>query len=208
MRNTDTDFVCWSDESHFYTNGRDGGGIYITRRPGEEYDIDNLQTTYYSGQVSVAVWGCFMNGEKGPLVVLPKGKTITSEIYLHEVFLPYFLPFYLKMREKYGPQVRMQEDNASYHSSKLLKGIKDLGSVEQIWWPPQSPDLSPIENIWREMKLRISRVRHRYGTYESLKAAIQKAWDELPTEVFKKYARTMPKRMKLLQKSRGGPIKY
>ena len=47
----------------------------------------------------------------GPLVILPKGGTMTAKRYI-EVLKEYFILFYRRIRVKYGPSVAIQEDNA------------------------------------------------------------------------------------------------
>ena len=48
----------------------------MTWRPDEEFDEDCLVPTFKQSLVCVMVWGCIMEGRKGPLVVLeyPGGK--------------------------------------------------------------------------------------------------------------------------------------
>ena len=199
--------VCWSDEAYFEI-GEDNSVTYVSRRVGEEYLDKNLKPSFKSGRSRVGVWGCFMGPESGPLVVVPDGVRLTREYYTDKIFLPYFLPFYLKMREKYGYGVQLQEDGASYHHGGWLGKLKEAYEIRVLEWCPQSPDLSPIENIWREMKIKIGRRRHEIKKRAQMELAVAGVWRSFRSLTWWKYVATMPHRMELLKNSRGGPIKY
>ena len=137
--------MCWSDEVTFHIRA-DGSVFYVTRAAGEEYLEKNLKPSFKSGRTTVGVWSCFCGNEMGPLVILEKGETMTAQRYL-ETVKKYFIPFYRRVRKKYGPEVVMQEDNASWHRAKLVQDYLNRQKVKRLHWPAQSPDLSPIENL-------------------------------------------------------------
>ena len=199
--------VCWSDESTFEV-GFDSRTCYVTRSPDEAYKPECLQPTFKSGRVMVGVWACFMGAERGPLIILEKGARLNASTYLDNIWIPHFLPFYRKMRMMYGREVSMQEDGAPYHHSKLLRLFKSAWDINLLEWPPQSPDLSPIENIWFQLKLRISARRHEIRTYAQMVQAIQEEWEALPRNLFAKYAATMKTRLMILKIYKGGLIAY
>jgi hypothetical protein len=111
--------VCWLDEVTFEI-GEDGSVYYVTRGSKEEFLDKNLKPSFKSGRTSVGVWSCYCGDEMGPLVIIEKGGRMTAKRYL-ETVKKYFLPFYKRMVRKYGPEVVMQEDNASWHTAKIVR---------------------------------------------------------------------------------------
>jgi transposase len=198
--------VCWSDEATFHV-GADGSVFYVTRGSGEEYLEKNLNPSFKSGRTSVGVWSCFCGDEMGPLVIIEKGGTMTAKRYL-ETVKKHFLPFYRRMRRKYGPDVVMQEDNASWHKAKMVTNYLDKQKVKRLRWPPQSPDLSPIENLWKQIKILIGKRRHKIKNIGMMERALEEIWPTISKESLLKLNASMPKRLNLCIKNKGGSIKY
>ena len=75
-----------------------------------------------------------------------------------------------------------QEDNDGSHGTRsyenpyrYYKDEIDLDFIDD--WPPNSPDLNPIENVWRILK---SRVKLHYSmSHQQLKKAIKDEWDRI-----------------------------
>ena len=68
------------------------------------------------------------------------------------------------------------EDGAKVHKDKarlpkLEKGIRGFD------WPPSSPDLNPIEKIWRQMKHEITKLENPPTSIEEMKRVLQELWD-------------------------------
>ena len=199
--------VCWSDEATFEI-GYDGRNWWVTRAPGEEYLEKNLKPSFKSGRTAVGVWGCFMDTILGPLVIIPKGARMNQTRYTEEILKPHFVPFYRKMRRKYGKEVVMQEDGAKYHFAPIPAKYKDSFKIKRLEWPPQSPDLSPIENVWKQLKDRISARRHRIKTIQEMEMALKQEWGKIEEEFLDKLMESMPRRIKQMLQNKGGSIKY
>jgi hypothetical protein len=202
----DWDTVCWSDEVTFVV-GEDGTVFYVTRAPGEEHLPKNLKPTFKSGRTTLGVWSCYCGNEMGPLVVIPKGGTMTAKRYL-ETVKKHFLPFYRRMKRKYGPEVVMQEDNAPWHKAKIVTAYLNKQKVKRLRWPPQSPDLSPIENLWKQIKDILSKMRHKIKNIEQMETVLNEVWPTIKGETLLKLNASMYKRLAQCIKNKGGATKY
>jgi hypothetical protein len=101
-----------------------------------------------------------------------------------------------------------QQDNASIHTSRMVKDWFLANNVTVMDWPALSPDLSPIENIWGIMVQRVYACGRQYDCVQHLKVAIQHAWDSLTLEELQKLVNSMPKRCVEVLKAQGRYISY
>jgi len=200
--------VCWSDEVTFEI-GEDLTNFMVLRRAGREaeYAPKNLRPTFKSGRTTVGVWSCFCGDEMGPLYILKEGQNMNAKRY-HWVLQTLFIPFYLRMKEKYGPEVVMQEDNAPWHTAKIIKAYLGNKNVNRLVWPPQSPDLNPIENLWKHIKDIIANRRHKVKNNKEMKQALREVWPTIDKEFLLKLCDSMPRRWKACLKNKGGATKY
>jgi transposase len=82
-------------------------------------------------------------------------------------------------------------------------------AIEILDWPPYSPDISPIENVWAEMKRKL----YRQGTPDSVDALIAQVlhlWNSDPDihALCVKLCLGMCDRVSKVLRQKGGPIFY
>jgi transposase len=171
--------VYWSDEVTFEI-GEDLRGFFVTRGAGreEEYADKNLRPTFKSGRTTMGIWSCFCGDEMGPLYMLPEGENMIAKRYKY-VLQKLFIPFYEEMRAKYGDEVVMQEDNAPWHMAKVVTKYLERKGIKRIKWPPQSPDLNLIENLWKYIKDLIASQRHRIKNTKEMRYALTMIWPQI-----------------------------
>jgi len=54
--------------------------------------------------------------------------------------------------------------------------------METLEWPAQSPDLNPIESVWREIETELGEIWGRAEDIEALKTMIENIWRDHITE--------------------------
>ena len=77
---------------------------------------------------------------------------------------------------------------------------------EVVGPPPQSPDMNPIENLRRELDLRVHMTR--VANIAELRTRLTEEWAITSAETTQKYVTNMPECLQSVLLSRGYPTKY
>ena len=85
------------------------------------------------------------------------------------------------------------QDNAPQHTSAATRDWLHNNGVDCLDFPPLSPDLNPIENLWADLKRRVE--AHRPRTIAELEACIRLEWQATPLILLRSLAHSMPARL-------------
>ena len=73
-------------------------------------------------------------------------------------------------------------------------------------WPGNSPDLSPIENVWAIVDRKVAMKGCK--TFEEFKREVDKAFRRIPKGTLSNLFKSVPKRLRLCVENEGAKIKY
>ncbi len=132
--------VIWSDETKINCLGSDGCK-WVWKIPGDNITARIVQGTVKFGGGSLMIWGCIT--AMGPGFMCRIDGRMNADLYvniLEDEFLETIN--YYKLDKQ---RIIFQQDNDPKHNAhKTLEWLSENG-IKVLDWPPQSPDLNPIE---------------------------------------------------------------
>jgi transposase len=192
--------VFFADETQFLGAGHHGKSI--VRRPdgtadSPEYCLDKLPHP-----VQVAAFASF--SAAGPGFLGWFNGSLTGEFY-GTLLQNYLMPSVRKHFVR-GEDWWLLHDNASTHKSPPARLVMHRNAIRALDFPPYSPDLNPIENLWADVKKRIE--KRPAANKSELEAIVREEWEETSEELCDKLARSMPKRIASVIERHGAYTDY
>ncbi len=140
--------------------------------------------------VSVPAWACF--SARGPsYMAMWEGSADAKR--MASFFREYLVPSF---KEHFGEQVShrwLLHDNDQRHYAPAPQKVLHDAGITQLDFPPYSPDLNPIENLWAEVQKRME--GKPASTKAQLEQLLSETWAGTNPEYCRKLARSMPARI-------------
>ena len=89
-------------------------------------------------------------------------------------------------------------DTAPSHAAKATtQYLESIGfkNKTMMIWPPNSPDLNSVENLWSIAKQRVYADGKQYSSKDALWEAIQQAADSIPRSLIRKLTESVNQRL-------------
>lgn len=191
--------VIFSDESPFVL--RYNRKKRVWRRHNERYNLMNCVATV-KHDIKIMVWGCFAAHGVGSFYRV-SGRM--EQVQYGQILTNYALPSCEKLFG--GPSHCIwQQDNDPKHTARSNVSLLERLEFTKLDWPAQSPDLSPIENLWSILDHNLS--KRVPNNANDLFDILHKEWNALPIDLLDQLVCSMPARIRACIAAKGGMTKY
>ncbi len=199
MSESDVKRIIFSDESKFnlfYSDGRQ----MVWRTPDSGLENKNLNKTIKHGGGSVMVWACFSYYGIGKLVIIDGSLTGTRYVDLLSRNL------YESANMMGLESFIFQQDNDPKHTSSIANEYFEHKGIDVLEWPPQSPDLNPIEHLWAHIKVKVGQRLPK--NKNELIDIIKDEWSKISIETCQKYSLSFKNRALSVYEASGNHTYY
>ncbi len=153
------------------------------------------------GDGNIMLWGCF--SAKGPGRLICVKERMNGAMY-REILSENLLTSARALKMKRGWV--FQHDNDPKHTARATKEWLRKQHFKVLEWPSQSPDLNPIENLWRELKVRVAQRQPQNITAQE--EICMEEWAKIPATVCENLVKTYRKRLTSVIANKGYITKY
>jgi hypothetical protein len=147
-------------------------------------------------------------GGRGRLHIVPEKVKVNADFSVKDL-----LPKLIEDCENLLPNnFVFQQDGAPAHSSRLAQEWIEQHSPEFVKkndWPPNSPDLNPLDyHVWGAMLERYKVFTPKPSNKAELKTVLETIWEELPQEAIDLAVLAFRKRLQACIRADGGHFKH
>ncbi|GBM27677.1 Transposable element Tc1 transposase [Araneus ventricosus] len=196
--------VAWSDESRFLIHHVDGR-VRVRSLPGEQLLPSCAAGHTQAGGGVIMLWGTFSWAAMLPVFVVEQ--TMKAANYLN-IIADQLHP-YMAFVFPTGNGI-FQQDNAPCHKARIvLEWFEEhTDEFHLMSWPPNSPDLNPMEHIWDVMERQLRDQTPPCPIISILRDRCLVIWCKLSPVLYQKLVASMPRRVAALLKAKGGATRY
>ncbi len=173
-------------------------------KPGNGHSANDVKGTIKSDGWSLMMWGCMTAQGVGYACCIDGHLDAETYAHIMDNELMQTVEYYGLEKGK----MIFQQDNDPKHSSKRASNLFASEGIQLLEWPPQSPNLNPIEHLGAYLKGKLAEYdTHPKGILE-LWERVDSEWNKIPPQRCIDLIKSMPQRIQAVLKAKGGYTKY
>jgi transposase len=190
--------VLFSDEKTFYGRGF-CGRVWVRRPVGAALDPEYTVHKQCRAEIKVGAWACFCAKGVGYMKMYeqnmdgPLMKSVLSTELLPSARMHYQV-------DDAEPWHLLHDNDKKFKSIVVTAWLHNAG-ISVLDFPPYSPDLNPIENLWHIVQVKVD--EHDCETPKQLEDAVRAEWSALSPDLCRTLARSMPDRLRAVIEANG-----
>lgn len=194
--------VLFADEKIFWGEGF-WGQVFVRRPKGQalnpEYCVHDDPHP-----VKVNMWGCFCGKGLGYSYIFNENmdgallKGILGTHLIESAELHYDV--------EHAEQWWFLQDNDPKHKSTIVRTWLFNHGIQCLDFPPYSPDLNPIENLWADLARRVE--QYQCASMEELQDRVAEEWKDTSVAFLRELVQSMPARCQAVIDAKGDHTKY
>jgi hypothetical protein len=169
-------------------------------------------TNHGKPDVSLMIWGYIWLGGRSEIIIMERDELSKGNGYSTWSYLK---ALEAGLRPIYQPGLFFQQDNAKIHVSREAQRWFEEHGIWVIDWPAHSPDMNPIEHVWRALKSILHRqhpevylLGNNAADRALLSQWIKEAWEAIPQGLIDTLVLSAGNRVRALRKAKGWYTKY
>lgn len=207
------DHVIWSDECSV-ERGKGKSVEWVFCTPQQKWDKEMISTYNKGKQLSIMVWAAFsVESGRSDLVVMARDPESRRGGYSTNSYLQVLDD---QLPRLWQPGLIFMQDNAPIHTAHRVRNWFNTQGIPRLNHPPYSPDLNPIEHVWRKLKEVVYQLHpeligvtgETQQDIDNLINAILEAWEAIPGGFFEAVSRSMPDRLEAVRGANGWQTRY
>ncbi|GBM82874.1 Transposable element Tcb2 transposase [Araneus ventricosus] len=164
-----------------------------------------VQQVIQAGGGGIMLWGTFSLAALGPVLVVEQTMKVANYLNIIADQLHLYMTFVFPTRNGI-----FQQDDAPCHKARIvLEWFKEhTDEFHLMSWPPNSPDLNPMEHIWDVTERQLKTQTPPCPNISNLRDRCLDIWYNLSPVMYQKLVASMPRRVAAVLKAKGGATRY